>query len=296
MKFHRNVLKIASLSMLSTVASITLANATIQRSLAIPACDIDPEAPICNPKPKPPQPPQQYDTVTVPGFALSYIATQINAQVQDTQLHLNNLNGDTSFIKLPSAFGGGKYPFSIPKKVVDLDCGSLCLDLGDAIFYVNDWNLNQTQVSWQSPYFILSLSFESAGREIKGYHSTLGDNGVPDVNIDNARLDVKIQPILVNGFISYKVVDTTLHGNIQATSVCDVLGIDLCNPLLGYKDMIRSTVDTQIRNRLNDPVMRQKIDAFVQPKLAQMGVPRFGTVTTSAVQASGNNLVFVYPK
>lgn len=299
MKFHRNVLKIATFSVLSTVMTMTLANTTIQRSLAIPNCDLNPDAPICNPTPKPPKPPQQYGTVTIPGLALLYVAGQVNAQIQDTQLHLNNLNGNTSFLRLPSTFGGGQYPFTIPKKVVDLDCGWICPDLGNANFYVNDWNLNQTQLSWQSPNFVLSLSFESSGREIKGYHTgavDLGDDAIPDVNIDNARLDVKIQPILVNGLISYKVVDATLNGTIQATSVCNVFGVDVCNSLFDYKDMIRSTVDTQIRNRLNDPELRQQIDAIVQPQLAQMGVPRFGTITTSSVRADGNNLVFVYPK
>jgi hypothetical protein len=47
---------------------------------------------------------------------------------------------------------------------------------------------------------------------------------------------------------------------------------------------------------LSNPLLRQRLDAIVQPKLAQMGVPQFGNITTNQVRAEGSDLLFVYRK
>jgi hypothetical protein len=305
-----NFASFAALSLASTLTSLALINTTANPALALPDCVNNPDSPICNPRPdcannpdaeicnsRPPAP--VYGTVRVPGFALAYVATQVSPLIQDTKLYLNNHNGNSSYIKLPAILGGTQQGFTLPPKVVDLDCGWLCPDLGDAYFYVNDWGSTQTQLRWQSPYFVMSISMESAGREIKGYHSgyvSLGDDAIPDAHIDNAKIDVMIQPTLVNGKISYRIASSTMTGNIQATSVCNVFGIDVCDFFLGYKDMVRSTIEQQVQTRLSNPLLRQRLDAIVQPKLAQMGVPQFGNITTDQVRAEGGDLLFVYRK
>jgi hypothetical protein len=266
---------------------------------AIPDCTGDNPPPICDgrpPRPTPqpqPQPPGQ--DVRIP---TQLIVTLLNNALPGTQLHLNNFGSkhgkswhkpNDSFVKLPPAFGGSQFNFNLPEGRKDLDCGILCPDLGDAKFYVQDWNLSNAQVGWQNSAFKLSLAMESSGREIKSFHTgrvTLGDNGIPDVNINNARMDVFLRPIAENGRLSYTITNVDFNADIQATGACNVFGIDICNPLFGYKNTVVSLVETQVRNRLNDPSLRDRVSTAVQPVLNQFGIRQITQVTVS-----GNDLV-----
>lgn len=267
---------------------------------AIPNCTGDNPPPICNPRPTPtptptPQPEPPGTEVSLPA---TLISTLVNNAVQGSQLHLNNFgpkHGNSwhkpndSYIRLSQPLGGTEHRFNLPEKTVDLDCGTFCPDLGTGRFYVQDWNLQTVQVAWQRPQFKLSLLFESNGREIKGFHTgsvSLGDNGLPDANIDNARLDVLIKPVVLNGRLTYQVVSTDFNANIQATGACNVFGIDICKRFFDYKGELTSQVESQVRSRLNDPALRDRIGTVIQPVLTQFGI---GTVTK--VSVNGDNLV-----
>ncbi|MBW4420876.1 MAG: hypothetical protein KME13_16840 [Myxacorys californica WJT36-NPBG1] len=266
---------------------------------AIPDCTGDNPPPICEGRPpRPPVPPQPEPPGQDVRVPVQLITALVNNAVQGTQLHLNNFGPkqgkswhkpNDSFVRLPQALGGNQFPFNVPEGVKDLDCGFFCPDAGDAKFYVQDWNLSTPQVGWQSPTFKLSLLMESAGREIKGFHTgavSLGDNGVPDVEINNARMDVFLRPIAANGRLSYTVTRVDFNANIQATGACRIFGVDICNPLFGYKNTIVSLVETQVRTRLNDPTLQGRVANAVQPVLNQFGIRQI-----TKVSVSGDDLV-----
>jgi hypothetical protein len=106
------------------------------------------------------------------------------------------------------------------------------------------------------------------------------------VNINNARMDVFLRPIAENGRLSYTITNVDFNADIQATGACNVFGIDICNPLFGYKNTVVSLVETQVRNRLNDPSLRDRVSTAVQPVLNQFGIRQITQVTVS-----GNDLV-----
>jgi hypothetical protein len=286
----------------SAASIVGLASAialTTQPAQAIPDCTGDNPPPICEGRPpRPPVPPQPEPPGQDVRVPTQLLVTVINNVLPGTQLHLNNFGPkhgkswhkpNDSFVKLPPLLGGNQFVFNLPEGVKDLDCGILCPDAGDAKFYVQDWNLNTAQVGWQSPTFKLSLSMESNGREIKGFHTgalSLGDNGVPDVEINNARMDVYLRPIAANGKLSYTITSVDFNANIQATGACNIFGLDICNPLFGYKNTIVSLVETQVRNRLNDQALRDRVSNAVQPVLNQFGIRQI-----TKVSVSGNDLV-----
>lgn len=288
--------------------SLTACCAVLALSLIGPAQSIpkdiegiEPSIPAEPEPPQPPQPPllpQRQVRVAAP-----LIAAIVEAAASGSQIHLNNHGpqrgsswhqANDSSLRLSAPLGGREQRFNLPEAVKDLDCGLLCPDLGDAKFYINDMNLQQIQVGWQNPSFQLSLLFESSGREIKGYHTgaltSLGDNGIPDVQIDNARLDVWFRPVAVSGRLTYQVIKTDFTANIAATGGCNVFRIDICDPLFDYKDQIVSQVKTRVLNQLNDPVLRDRVAASLQPRLSELGV---GSVTS--VQVDGNDLVLTTP-
>ncbi|NDJ18202.1 hypothetical protein [Myxacorys almedinensis] len=297
----RHSLLAAALSAASAM-SLASAIAWVPQSpvRAIPDCSGDNPPPICDGRPpRPPVPPQPEppgQDVRVPA---QLIVPLVNNAIRGTQLHLNNFGPkrgkswhkpNDSFVRLPQTLGGNEFRFNVPEGVKDLDCGFFCPDMGDAKFYVQDWNLNSLQVGWQRPTFKLSLLMESAGREIKGFHTgalaSLGDNGVPDVEINNARMDVFLRPIASNGRLSYAVTQVGFNANIQATGACNIFGVDICNPLFGYKNTIVSLVETQVRARLNDPALQSRVANAVQPVLNQFGIRQI-----TKVSVSGDDLI-----
>ncbi len=260
-------------------------------------------APVCNRNESTCEPtaivtPQSTKTITVPTTLLTTI---VNNLIQGSELHLNNFGPkhgkswhkpNDSFIKLSQALGGTETRFTLPEKRINLDCGTFCPDLGTGRFYVQDWNLAQSQVTWQNPHFKLSLSFESTGREIKGFHTgtaTLGDSGIPDAQIDNARLDIYVKPVVSEGRLTYLVASTDFNSSIQATGACNVFGIDICNRLFQYKSELTSQVESEIKAKLNDRALRDHVTNALQLKLNQLGI---GTITQ--VSVNGENLVIQF--
>jgi hypothetical protein len=299
----RSILRgmVGFVSALGLTGSLALAVSFLssQQVQAIPVCDGPNPPPVCDPRPHPtptptPQPEPPGTNVTVPA---TLIATIVNNATQGSQLHLNNLGPkhgsswhkpNDSYIRLSQTLGGAEYRFNLPEKTIDLDCGILCPDLGTGHLYVQDWNLSRTEVAWQSPQFKLSLFFESNGREIKGFHTgavSLGDNGLPDAQIDNARLDVYVKPVVSNGRLTYLVTSTNFSADIQATGVCNV-GVDVCDRIFKYKNELVTQVESQVRTRLNDPALRDRVAAAIQPTLNQFGI---GSVTK--VSVNGDNLI-----
>lgn len=294
------VRSLVALFSVAPIAGLTIALTSHRPVQAIPDCTGDNPPPICEGRPpRPPVPPQPEPPGQDVRVPTSLIVAVINNVLPGTQLHLNNFGPkhgkswhkpNDSFVKLPTALGGMQFGFNVPEGVKDLDCGLLCPDAGDAKFYVQDWNLSSAQVGWQSPTFKLSLSMESNGREIKGFHTgsltSLGDNGVPDVEINNARMDVFLRPIASQGRLTYTVTKVDFNASVQATGACNIFGIDICNPLFGYKNTIVSLVEAQVRTRLNDSTLRDRVANAVQPVLNQFGIRQI-----TKVSVSGDNLV-----
>lgn len=283
-------------SILLGLCGLTLTTGCMLPATAIPI-DGDPptsDFPTRPPRPQPPQPPQREVRVSAP-----LLAGLAGAAVSGSQLHLNNYglrHGNSwhvpndAYIRLSNALGGGEYRFNIPEAVKDLDCGVLCPDLGDAKIYVNDFNLASTQVQWQRSAFKVSLLFESNGREIKG-HNTGRLNLVPDVEINNAKLDVYLRPSIMNRRLSYTVVNTDFQANIQATGGCSIPGFGkICDWMFGYKDRIVSEVKGQVLSRLNDPSLRNRVADVIQPELSRLGIS-----AVTSVRSEGDDLVLTIP-
>jgi hypothetical protein len=197
------------------------------------------------------------------------LASQLNLVVGGTKMKLNNQGSQSSFIEV----AGNRVNFAIPKVTIDIDCGTLCPDLGDAHFYVNDVNLRTADLDFDGPYFTLAFQFEDSGREIKGYHNRLGDNGAPDFQLDRAKLALSAVPKLTNsGGLTFSFFAPKLTADIESTGGCNVAGIDLCNKILGTDRKIQKGVEKAALDALNGSTVQAALSAALRQYLRFLGI------------------------
>jgi hypothetical protein len=225
------------------------------------------------------------------------VASALNSAVQGTLLHLDNygpMHGQShqldngSFLR----WGGVTHPFTLPEIEYDLDCGILCPDIGQARFYVDNLDLTSIAVGWASPSFRATLTFESNGREVKGWYTdaTTGieaDSLMPDLNIDNGRLTAALTPIAEGGRLSYRVASVSLSASIQATGACNFIW-DVCDFFTSYKARVKSEIENAVRTKLSDSSVRGVAAAALDTFLTGLGMP-----TVNRVFVEGNTLVLV---
>lgn len=227
-------------------------------------------------------------------------ALALQATFGNMQLHLNNFGprhglsnqlDNDSFVSI----NGVTIPFTVPEFQVDLDPCWVCPDFGQGRFYANDVNLESLSVAWSAGAFRLDGAFESTGRELKGIftNDTLNvatDDLMPDMQIDDAHLRFAIRPVADgNGSITYARFGTaTLDGTIQATGACDV-HVDVCEPLVGYKDTIRDKLNGPLQSVLDHPVPKAAVAAAMRQRLDELGI---GLV--QGVFVEGDNIVVTW--
>ena len=188
-------------------------------------------------------------------------ASEVQQRMSGMKLKLNNHNGQTSFVEV----GGFQLRFDIARTTVDIDCGTLCPDLGDGHFYVNDVSLQRANLGFGGSDFTLTLAFEGSGREVKGYHNKLGDDFMPDFQLNNLRLNFRARPKLTSsGDMSLEFSSPKMDAAIQATGGCKISGIDVCNKIFGSNRRIQKSVESSALGALNGSRIQSGLAAVLK--------------------------------
>jgi hypothetical protein len=239
-------------------------------------------------------------TKTIDGLL---IAAGAQSKFSDLKLHLNDYGpqhgnshqaNNSSYLSTGSTY----LPFNIPEVSSNMKlCSSfLCPSLGHADYYVNDMNLSSTSFAWTDAGTLqMTVSFESAGRELKGFYTNglVGetDDAMPDADINNATVTIALMPVADGaGGVTFEVSGTpSFQGTIQATGACSVFGWDWCDSLTGYKGTISSAFSNAALAALDSSAVQHEISTQVRPILTSLGI---GNVTGVSVQ--GSNVVVAY--
>lgn len=193
----------------------------------------------------------------------------IDLVLNSLQLKLHNYQSNDSYIKI----GGQTVPFTLPVARVDLDCGTVCPDVGDALFYANDIRLSDGSLTLSGTTMLLRLAFESAGREIKGLHNSLGDNAIPDFEIQN--MLISSNPTFYvrgDGRMDLSFANVKMTGSVQSTGGCSPFGIDLCDAVLGTDGKIIRAFQSSAAGALNAQSIRNKIADLMTQYLTSRGI------------------------
>ncbi len=196
------------------------------------------------------------------------LATDVDRLIGSMKMKLNNHRTQSSSIQIASF----TIPFQIPRAVVDIDCGTFCPDLGDGYFYVNDVNLSRADFLSRVGSFELALEFEDAGREIKGYHSLLGDDGMPDFELNRPRLSLTALPNLVSGQVTLLFSNAKLSADIHSTGGCNIGGVDICNKIFGTDRKVEKGVEGASQNALNGNLVQAALKTAISQFLRSRGV------------------------
>lgn len=189
--------------------------------------------------------------------------------VSNMLLKLHNHRIQSSFVQI----GGVQFNFNIDAARIDIDCGTFCPDLGDGLFYVNDVNKSAASFRWITNAYMMRVHFEESGREIKGYHSVLGDDGMPDFELGSPQLSLRALPRLnTQGALTFGFYDPHLLGSVQATGACSVGGIEVCNAIFGTDGKVQRAVQSAAVTALNGATVQGALSFALRNYLQQHGV------------------------
>ena len=198
------------------------------------------------------------------------------------RIYLNNVPGgmfaNQSFVQITST---QQYPVAIPVKSFDI--------LGSKYgYFVSDVGSTSVRVTPTSGALRLVVSFESEGPEaVAGCISgtcTLADV-LPDIQWDNAVVNVDFVPVRFNGSISLEVRSVTTGGTPRAVckASADFIERQACNLGLPFANRTIS----QLRRELPGILMNAANQSGVQQQLAE-GLKRYLTLGQAGEVAISN--------
>jgi hypothetical protein len=217
---------------------------------------------------------------------LQIFANEIQSTFQSTKMRLNNYGdkhgntwykGNDSYVELPASLKVPKQQFSFPA-------------MNDYPFryYMNDVNLSSVQVDVAQDRLAVEFNFESSGKELKGHCATLvlcplgEDLTAPDVEINNMKVTVYLTPVARYGSISFSQVDVDFAADIQAQGGCDVAVISsVCDLLTGYKQKIKDTAKSAIKNMIDRNDVRNEIANKMRLPLAVYDIKNITNVSVA---------------
>ena len=235
------------------------------------------------------------------------MASLIHAAFAGTQIRLHNLGREhsegayltwhepnTSFIRLGPLASGAEARFTIPEYVVNAG------PYGSLKYYVNEISVRSMSADWQDAGFRLIFRLESAGAELKGYHTAFGkslrDIGAPDLALKEMRITAVLPPAERAKSISYDPVRVDFTSEVVAAATCHHKSVDLCAELRRFRSRLRELVERELAAALNREETRDRVAEAVRVHLPDLmraaKVNNFGTVT--GVTATGDALTITY--
>ncbi len=237
----------------------------------------------------------------------SSVVSLIHTAFAGTQVRLHSLGREraegpyltwhepnASFVRLGPMVGGAEVRFTIPELVINTG------PHGFLKYYVNEITVRSISAGWDTSGFRLVLRLESAGTELKGYHTALSksarDNGAPDVALKDMRITVSLAPAARAKSISYDRTTVDFAGAVTAAGNCRYKGMDLCGELGRFRTRLRERVEGELGAALNREETRDRVADLVRAHLPDLlraaGARNVGAVTE--VTVSGDALTVAY--
>lgn len=228
-------------------------------------------------------------------ISVALLTTALEGGMRETEVHLNNYGQENeerpeswyrsndAYIRLGAGLGGGEIRFDIPES-------RSARGPFRFLYYVQDVNVVADSIRVTLPggpqdlLLTVRFPFEEEGTEFKGHcltssgGSCLGskDRIAPDVQLDNAYVDVVLQPTVAAGTLTFEVVDVQFVGDVQAGGFCNInLGFtsfDLCDALGNYENLITTEITTTVFSAFSEGDLQGQVAAGIQPFLTAFGI------------------------
>lgn len=222
-------------------------------------------------------------------------AVALLLDLASTQIHLDAGQNESyvNFSDPMIALGASNETFTVPPFSTDVSVTTLFGSiLMTVIYQVNNIDSNDVSISISDGQVILSLSFEGNGSEIIGRAESLFgsiDDLIPDVQLDNAQITVRLTPGSSSGKFVFWSATATFDADIR-------IGNDLAeaiipeNVLRRAAGQIRSEINERVNDAVNTSEFREAFgDAFMDMLQELDGVSRVLEVT-----AFGDHITVIY--
>lgn len=197
-------------------------------------------------------------------------------------LHLNNDSGQGGTANQTSdiTINGVTSSFDIPVAKKDLPFPLP----GSGLFYIRNMDKDGADIEQvgSGNSFKVTLSFEEQGTEIKGYHSSLGDSGMPDFQLSNIDVTAGAALRVRSAKLGVAFLNSHLEAGIASTGGCNVLGLDWCNVLFGTSGEIQQKFEQVTLAQLQGTTIQSALEKSLAAALASFGIT--GPIGTVAVQ------------
>lgn len=212
-----------------------------------------------------------YTEVVLSGNA---IAAQIQKSLVGTkaEFHSDRTTKDGRtvpgcFVRFGPSLSDRRFEFSLPDRVVDLGYA------GEITYKIDSVKLRSVTVASTGGEFVLSASFFSDGVALKGAHSVLGDAAVPDIELDNMLLVVRLKPLVTaDNKITYDKPRVEFTANVDNTFIprFNLLGhtIDVVDTLTNYRQELCASIQKQIQRALDDPTRKAALAKKIEDSIA----------------------------
>lgn len=239
------------------------------------------------------------------------LAATANMGLGQTGVNLHH-GANASHVLLGAGLAGGAaadFPFTLPEFEVDVPQGEKIAQtillpgtgFPERVQYrVNRFNSSGgIGVSVANGQLVLSMGFESAGSEIQGrlrycdagafgkcLSHSWRDNLVPDIQIDGARVTLRLTPGVSGGALAFPSAADSFDANVR-------IGSEFANwiaPRLNqFAEQLKTGIGNAVHNGLNPPAIRRALAGAFMSVLRDRGVDRVLSVSTS-----GGNIVIEF--
>jgi hypothetical protein len=199
------------------------------------------------------------------------IARVLDDALTGTQVHLDQdlVEGTKrtpqSFVELPEALGQRRLVFSVPEQRFNLESA------GQVEYRVNDVNLSQLRLKATDRDFVLTLYFESDGKEVLARHSggmvDLG-GAVPDLQMNQMKMDVTLTPGTSKDRPVFSEARVTFDAEIHPDgSVASWLASALES--IGYQEKMKRLIEREAQKSVGSPAVLQALNARLWQSLQE---------------------------
>ena len=229
------------------------------------------------------------------------LASALQKVFSTTAIHLNNyvrgaggrrLIARSSYVTLPETMGKAKEYMKVP--VFSFNIKASAPYSKRIVYYVNDLNLDTVTVTSRGDGFVMAFFFENLHSEFLGRAASEGTTAPPDIELDNLRVKVEMEPVALSGLISFDYKKIEVTGNFRGSGgYCDYGDADICAKLFKrYEKTIINGLGEKVRSMITREESLHAVGRALEPWLRANGV---GEVTRVKL-STGKLLIDHIPK
>ena len=154
----------------------------------------------------------------------------------------------------------------------------------DWVYFLTDIKSQITRVDYKKNTFIMTISFEDEGSEIKGKcpGCRIGkDNRAPDINWKNPSLQILMKPVAHNNSFTFEIAQVNMGGKFDFNSMLDKF---LPPIALYFQKKMEGTFKDHMQRVFNSDRVRQMLTETFKPELQRLGLAQVKKVDMSGEQ------------